>query len=94
VLFFRPEVMLMRIDEAVIHPDLPYLHIIHPLSPPHFLPHTLTPDLTERVIDELAPAMMKCLDLAFDALRIGGGNKEGGWNLLMTLSVALPNAIP
>ncbi|CAD6574181.1 MAG: bifunctional AP-4-A phosphorylase/ADP sulfurylase [Tremellales sp. Tagirdzhanova-0007] len=74
-----------RTDDAVLHPDLPYLHIIHPLPPAYSLPNPLTSVSSEHLVDVLSPAIMKCLDLAFSALRIGGGNKEGGWNLLMTL---------
>lgn len=73
------------VDDAVIHPDLPYLHIIHPVPPSHSLPYPLTSDSSGMLVDVLAPALMKCLDIAFDALRIGGGNRDGGWNLLMTL---------
>ena len=49
------------------------------------MPHSPSAQDTEKLINYLAPALMKTLDIAFDALRRGGGDKDGGWNLLMTL---------
>lgn len=73
------------IDRAVIHPTLPYLHIVHPLPPSHRLPYPLTEEDLVQLADTLAPALMRSLDLAFDALRRAGGDRNQGWNLLLTL---------
>lgn len=69
----------------MIHPDLPYLHILHPLPPSHSLPFPPTEQYSSELIDFMAPAIMRVLDLAFDAIRRGGQGSGGGWNLLMTL---------
>lgn len=79
------KLMARLIDEPKIVPGLPYLHIIHPLPSANNLPFPPTPQSHEQVVDVLAPALMKMLDLAFDALRIGEGKRDGGWNLLLTL---------
>lgn len=73
---------------------MPYLHIVHPLPNAHSLPFPPTPQSNEQVVDVLAPALMKMLDLAFDALRIGEGKREGGWNLLLTLWVCSCSSYP
>jgi len=75
------------LDEPKIVPNLSYLHIVHPLPNASNLPFPPTAESNEQVVDVLAPAFMKMLDLAFDALRIGEGKKDGGWNLLITLYV-------
>jgi len=75
------------IDEPKIVPNLPYLHIVHPLPNASNLPFPPTAESNEQVVDVLAPAFMKMLDLAFDALRTGEGKQDGGWNLLITLYV-------
>ncbi|ORY22984.1 ATP adenylyltransferase-domain-containing protein [Naematelia encephala] len=72
-------------NEPVVVPDLPYLHIVHPLPPIHSITYPPTSESSSELIDFLAPALMKCLDLAIDSLRFDGGKKDGGWNLLMTL---------
>lgn len=79
-------------DRAIIHPDLPYLHIVHPLPPVSRLPYPPSEDDLVNLADELAPALMRSLDLAFDALRRSGGDRSQGWNLLLTTLVhsALP----
>ena len=74
-------------DEAIVHPNLPYLHIIHQLPQASSLPFPPTEESASQLIDILAPALMKSLDLAIDAIRRGGGKKNGGWNLLMSLYV-------
>ncbi|KLT41632.1 hypothetical protein CC85DRAFT_275746 [Cutaneotrichosporon oleaginosum] len=74
-----------RPDRAVIHPTLPYLHIVHPLPPSHNLPSPMSADDLVELADRLAPALMRSFDLAFDALRRAGGDRSQGWNLLMTL---------
>lgn len=68
-------------DRAIVHPDLPYLHIIHPLPD---CPYPPTPDQLTELADKLAPVLMRSLDLAFDALRRAGLDRSQGWNLLMT----------
>lgn len=68
-------------DRAIIHPSLPYLHIIHPM--PRLAPSPTPDDLTD-FADRIAPAIMRSFDLAFDALRRSGGDRSQGWNLLMT----------
>nr|XP_019014367.1 uncharacterized protein I206_00449 [Kwoniella pini CBS 10737]OCF53148.1 hypothetical protein I206_00449 [Kwoniella pini CBS 10737] len=78
-------VQFSRPDQAIILPSVPYLHIVHPLPAHSSVPYPPTERSNEQLIDILAPALMKMFDLAFDALRNGGGNKEGGWNLLITL---------
>ncbi|KAL7420288.1 bifunctional AP-4-A phosphorylase/ADP sulfurylase [Cryptotrichosporon argae] len=85
-----------RLDKAVIHPSLPYLHIVHPLPPAADLPSPPTAQSTEDLADFLAPALMRLLDLAFDALRRAGGDKNQGWNLLMTLEHLhlIPRSLP
>lgn len=75
-----PERMLTP-DRAIVHPDLPYLHILHPLPECPYPPSA--DDLTE-LADKLAPVLMRSLDLAFDALRRAGLDRNQGWNLLMT----------
>lgn len=75
----------MLADKPVILPNVPYLHIVHPLPPSAQMPVPATPESTEQLIDFLAPALMRLLDMAFDAARRGGGHKDGGWNILMTL---------
>ncbi|WVN85968.1 uncharacterized protein L203_101126 [Cryptococcus depauperatus CBS 7841] len=74
-----------RKDKPLIVPDLPYLHIVHPLPSASQMSYPLTPESIENLIDTLAPALMKLLDMAFDAARRHGSIKDGGWNLLMTL---------
>ncbi|WOO84611.1 Protein APA1 [Vanrija pseudolonga] len=74
-----------RQDRAVIHPTLPYIHILHPLPAAHSVPYPLSEDDLTLLADNLAPALMRSLDLAFDALRRSGGDRSQGWNLLMTL---------
>jgi hypothetical protein len=76
------------IDEPKIVQNLPYLHIVHPLPNASNLPFPPTAESNEQVVDVLAPAFMKMLDLAFDALRTGEGKQDGGWNLLITLYVS------
>lgn len=72
-------------DKPVILPNMPYLHIVHPLPPSAQMPVPPTSESIEQLIDFLAPALMRLLDMAFDAARRGGGDKNGGWNILMTL---------
>jgi ATP adenylyltransferase len=72
-------------DRAIIHPDMPHLHIIHPLPASAAMTWPPTEESSSQLIDALAPAVMRVLDLAFDAVRRADGNKGGGWNLLMTL---------
>lgn len=72
-----------RTDRARVHPNLPYLHIAHPLAFPG-LKLPLEGDDEEKLVDALAPALMQCLDLGIDAVRRGNG-KQAGWNLMMTL---------
>ncbi|EIW73171.1 hypothetical protein M231_07447 [Tremella mesenterica] len=74
-----------RKDQPIIHPSLPYLHIIHPLPDHQQIPYPLSEEQAGYLVDELAPPLMKCFDLMFDSIRRGQGNKDGGWNLLMTL---------
>lgn len=76
---------LTGVDEPKIVPGLPYLHIVHPLPDASGLPFPPTPESNEQVVDVLAPAMMKMLDIAFDALRQNEGDRSRGWNLLLTL---------
>ncbi|WVQ74023.1 hypothetical protein IAR50_003604 [Cryptococcus sp. DSM 104548] len=85
-----------RLDKAVIVPDLPYLHVVHPLPPAGSLPFPLTEEAEEHLVDTLALALMKLLDMAFDAARRGGGRKDGGWNLLLTLNHIhlIPRTLP
>ncbi|WVQ93936.1 hypothetical protein IAU59_001014 [Kwoniella sp. CBS 9459] len=94
-----------RLDQAILLPNVPYLHIIHPLPPSHSVQYPPTAESNDQLIDFLAPALMRMLDLAFDALRSGGGEgsrsngksgKEGGWNLLMTLDHLhlIPRSLP
>jgi ATP adenylyltransferase len=71
-------------DRAIIHPRLPYLHIIHPLPEVSRFPYPPTADDLTELADHLAPALMRSLDLAFDALRRSGGDRKQGWNLLVT----------
>nr|XP_019048580.1 hypothetical protein I302_02352 [Kwoniella bestiolae CBS 10118]OCF27510.1 hypothetical protein I302_02352 [Kwoniella bestiolae CBS 10118] len=78
-------VQFSRPDQAIILPNVPYLHIIHPLPPHASVPYPPTAESNEQLVDILAPAMMKMFDLAFDALRNGGADRDGGWNLLITL---------
>ncbi|WVR03402.1 hypothetical protein IAU60_000393 [Kwoniella sp. DSM 27419] len=78
-------VQVDRLDQAILLPSVPYAHIIHPLPPSHSVAYPPTEQSNEQLIDFLAPALMRMLDLCFDALRAGGSNREGGWNLLMTL---------
>lgn len=72
-------------DEPILHPEMSHLHIIHPLGNLKSIPYPPTPEQSSQLIDELAPALMKSLDIAIDAVRRGNGDKNGGWNLLMTL---------
>lgn len=72
-------------DRAVIHPTLPYLHIVHPLPASHTVPYPPSEEDLVKLADQLAPALMRVLDLAFDALRRSGGDRSQGWNMLMTL---------
>lgn len=81
----RPKRQPLTPDRAIIHPALPYLHIVHPLPPAHNLPSPMGADDLVELADRLAPALMHSLDLAFDALRRAGGDRSQGWNLLMTL---------
>ncbi|KAK4687820.1 sulfate adenylyltransferase (ADP) / ATP adenylyltransferase, partial [Tremellales sp. Uapishka_1] len=74
-----------RPDRAVIHPSLPHLHIVHQIPPASSMPFPPTEESSSKLIDFLGPALMKLLDIAFDALRNGGADRSGGWNLLMTL---------
>ena len=69
----------------MVLPGVPYLHIVHPLHKLRNLPNPPTPDDLESLVDLLAPALMKCLDLVFQSLRIGQLDGETGWNLLITL---------
>ncbi|WWC85676.1 uncharacterized protein L201_000542 [Kwoniella dendrophila CBS 6074] len=78
-------VTFSRPDQAIILPSVPYLHIVHPLPPHGSVPYPPTDETNDQLIDILAPALMKMFDLAFDALRNGGGSRDGGWNLLITL---------
>ncbi|OCF33148.1 hypothetical protein I316_05193 [Kwoniella heveanensis BCC8398] len=98
-------VQVDRLDQAVLLPNVPYLHIIHPLPPSHSVQYPPTAESNDQLIDFLAPALMRMLDLAFDALRSGSGGsgsdsgsnrKEGGWNLLMTLDHLhlIPRSLP
>ena len=85
---------LMPPDEPIIHPTLPYLHIIHPL-PDHFaIPYPLSKEQESYLVDELAPPLMKSFDMLFEAVRRGDGNKDGGWNLLLTLSAHPYEEVP
>jgi ATP adenylyltransferase len=68
-----------------LHPDLPHVHIVYPLGNLKSIPYPPTAEQSSQLVDELAPAMMKSLDIAIDSVRRGEGNKHGGWNLLMTL---------
>lgn len=74
-------VPLLTPDRAVVHPDLPYLHIIHPLPEVAYPP---SEDDLMQLSDALAPVLMRSLDLCFDALRRAGLERSKGWNLLMT----------
>ncbi|BEI90381.1 uncharacterized protein CcaverHIS019_0304510 [Cutaneotrichosporon cavernicola] len=74
-----------RPNYPVIHPNLPYLHIVCPLPPAHNLPSPMSADDLVELADRLAPLLMRSLDVAFDALRRAGGDRSQGWNLLMTL---------
>lgn len=74
-----------RADRAIIHPDLPYLHIVHPLPAAHQVPYPPSEENLTELADKLAPALMRVLDLAFDALRRAGLDRSQGWNMLMTL---------
>ncbi|KAK8844626.1 hypothetical protein IAR55_006473 [Kwoniella newhampshirensis] len=74
-----------RPDRAIILPNVPYLHVVHPLPPSTAVPFPLDDKTTEQLIDVLAPALMKLLDMAFDSARRDGADRQGGWNLLMTL---------
>ncbi|KIR52043.1 hypothetical protein I315_05333 [Cryptococcus gattii Ru294] len=89
-------VQFERLDKPVILPNVPYLHIVHPLPPSAQMPVPPTPESTEQLIDFLAPALMRLLDMAFDAARRGGGHKDGGWNILMTLEHLhlIPRSLP
>lgn len=58
---------------------------MHPLPAAHSVPYPLSEDDLTLLADNLAPALMRALDLAFDALRRSGGDRSQGWNLLMTL---------
>lgn len=49
------------------------------------MPSPMSADDLVELADLLAPALMRSLDLAFDALRRAGGDRAQGWNLLMTL---------
>ncbi|RSH89468.1 bifunctional AP-4-A phosphorylase/ADP sulfurylase [Saitozyma podzolica] len=44
-----------------------------------------TSDSSSELIDALAPAVMRLLDIAFDANRRANIGSGGGWNLIMTL---------
>ncbi|ORX34968.1 hypothetical protein BD324DRAFT_633405 [Kockovaella imperatae] len=72
-------------DEPLILPHVPYLHIVHSLSKLRHLPFSLSANDLEQVVEILAPALMRCLDLVFQALRVGKVEGETGWNLLLTL---------
>ncbi|WWD22822.1 hypothetical protein CI109_107316 [Kwoniella shandongensis] len=74
-----------RPDKAILLPNVPYIHVVHPLPPSGSVPFPLDDKTNSELIDVLAPALMKLLDMAFDSARYGGGDKSGGWNLLMTL---------
>ncbi|WVF66315.1 hypothetical protein IAT40_001055 [Kwoniella sp. CBS 6097] len=96
-------VQIDRLDKAILLPNVPYLHIIHPLPPSHSVQYPPTAESNDQLIDFFAPALMRMLDLAFDALRSGGegnnngnGKKDGGWNLLMTLDHLhlIPRSLP
>jgi ATP adenylyltransferase len=76
---------LMIQDKPFYHPSVPYLHILHHLPDRFSFPVPATEDSNERLVDALAPALMATLDIMFDALRRGGVDRSGGWNLLMTL---------
>lgn len=78
------EISFERSDKALVHPNLDYLHIVHPLAFPG-LKLPLDGDDEEKLVDALAPALMQCLDLGIDAVRRADGDRNGGWNLLMTL---------
>ncbi|OWZ32838.1 hypothetical protein C347_02633 [Cryptococcus neoformans AD2-60a] len=85
-----------RLDKPVILPNMPYLHIVHPLPPSAQMPVPPTSESIEQLIDFLAPALMRLLDMAFDAARRGSGDKNGGWNILMTLEHLhlIPRTLP
>ncbi|GMK56959.1 hypothetical protein CspeluHIS016_0307990 [Cutaneotrichosporon spelunceum] len=72
-------------DYPVIHPTLPYLHIVSPLPPAHNFPSPMSADDLVQLADRLAPILMRSLDVVFDALRRAGGDRSQGWNLIMTL---------
>lgn len=72
-------------DKPFAHPDLPYLHLIHHLPAASDVEYPPTEESNERMMDALAKALMSLLDVMFTALHRGGGRRDGGWNLLMTL---------
>ncbi|WVQ82947.1 hypothetical protein IAT38_005083 [Cryptococcus sp. DSM 104549] len=84
-----------RSDKAILL-DVPYIHIVHPLPPAAALQWPPTPESNEQLIDVLAPALMRVLDLAFDAARRWDGPSNGGWNILMTLDHLhlIPRTLP
>lgn len=67
---------------------MPHVHIVFPLGRLKSIPFPPTAEQSSQLVDELAPAFMKSLDICIDAVRRGEGNIHGGWNLLITLSVS------
>lgn len=76
---------VLNVDEPLIHHEMKHLHVIHPLQDFKSIPYPPSPKDVERLVDGLAPAFMKSLDVVIDSIRRGGGDKNGGWNLLLTL---------
>jgi ATP adenylyltransferase len=74
-------------DKAIVHPNLPYTHVIHPLPFDELrdVEDFESEETQERIVDVLAPAIMRCLDLAIDTVRRVENVGQTGWNLLMTL---------
>lgn len=64
---------------------MPYVHIVYSLGNLRSIPFPPSTEQSSQLVDELVPALMKTLDLAIDAVRRGHGDKNGGWNLIMTL---------
>ena len=74
-----------RMDEPTLHPAMEHLHIVYPLGRLRDVPYPPSEEEASQLVDALAPAFMKTLDLGLEAVRHGDGNKDGGWNLIMTL---------
>lgn len=79
------EISSLLVDEPVLHPDMPFVHIIYSLGNLRSIPFPPTEEQASQLVDELVPALMKSLDLTIDAVRRGHGDKNGGWNLIITL---------